>query len=154
MLVKVRVALAAPVVAGLKVTVNGTLSPAGMVTGNERPLTLNTDSSLVLAAVTVTLAPLAVSVPDAVPLVPTTTLPTPRVVGLTASCPAAAAVPVPESGIVSVELEALDVMVTLPLALPVDVGANATLKLVLWPAVKVTGAVIPLSVNPLPLIAT
>ena len=42
---------------------------------------------LELAAVTVTFVPLAVRLPDAVPLVPTTTLPKPRVVGATVSCP-------------------------------------------------------------------
>jgi hypothetical protein len=55
-----------------------------MVTGNERPLTLNAEL-FELAAVTVTFAPLAVKLPDAVPLVPTTTLPRARVVGLTVS---------------------------------------------------------------------
>src|SRR5208337_1309176 len=68
LLVKVSVALAASVVSGLKVTVKGTLWPAGMVTGSDSPPTLNTES-FVLAAVTVTLAPLALKLPDAVPLV-------------------------------------------------------------------------------------
>ena len=43
----------------------------------------------------VTLAPEAVKVPEAVPLVPTTTLPTTNVVGETLNCPAAVVVPVP-----------------------------------------------------------
>src|SRR6202035_2878166 len=102
-----------------------------MVTGNERPLTLNTEL-FELAAVTVTFAPLAVRLPDAVPLVPTTTLPRARVGGVTVSCPTAA-VPVPDSGTVSVELDAVEVRVRLPLALVADCGANATLKLTLWP---------------------
>jgi hypothetical protein len=53
----------------------------------------------------------------------------------------------------SVELDAVEVIVTLPLAAPVVVGVNVTLKLMLCPAVSVTGAVIPLRLNPLPLIA-
>jgi hypothetical protein len=51
-------------------------------------------------------------------------------------------------------LEAFEVMVTLPLADPDIVGANATVKLVLWPAIKVIGALIPPSVKPDPLTAT
>ena len=146
------VALAAPVVAGLKVTVKETLWAAGMVTGSDSPPTLNTEL-FVLAPVTVTLAPLAVSIPDELPLVPTTTLPRSMLVGVTASCPTAA-VPVPDKGMVRVGFEALDVMVRLPLALPADDGANETVNVVLCPAMSVTGVVIPLKLNPEPLIET
>jgi hypothetical protein len=90
------VAVAAPDAWGLKVTVEEALWPAGMVTGSERPPMLNAEL-LELAAVTVTFVPLAVRFADAVPQVPTTTLPKPRVVGVTVSCPAAA-VPVPDNG--------------------------------------------------------
>ena len=148
----VSVALAAPVVAGLKVTVNETLWPAGIVTGSGSPLTLNAEL-FVLAPVTVTLAPLAVNFPDELPLVPTTTMPRSMVVGVTASCPTAA-VPVPDKGMVRVGFEALEVIVRFPLALPADDGANETLKVALCPAVRVTGVVIPLKLNPEPLIAT
>jgi hypothetical protein len=144
--------LAAPDTSGLKVTVNGALWPAGIVTGKERPLRLNTEL-FELAAVTVTFEPLAVRLPDAVPLTPMTTLPRPRVVGLTVSCPAAAA-PVPDSGMVSVGFDAVEVIVRLPLALTAEAGVNVTVKLTLWPAVSVTGAVIPLTLYPVPLIPT
>ena len=40
------------------------------------------------------------------------------------------------------------------IAAPADVGANLTLKVALWPAVSVTGAVIPLRLNPVPLAVT
>ena len=123
-----------------------------MVTGSERPPMLNAEL-LELAAVTVTLVLLAVRLPDAVPLVPTTTLPKPRVVGVIVSCPAAA-VPVPDSGIVSVGLVAFEVTVTLPLADAADCGVNVTLNVALWPGVSVTGAVIPVRPNPVPLIPT
>jgi hypothetical protein len=63
---------------------------------------------LLLTALTVTLDPPAVRLPDAVPLVPTTTLPTARVVGLTPSVEAVEAVPIPESGSVTVESEAVE----------------------------------------------
>jgi len=79
-------------------------------------------------------------------------LPKPRLLGLDPSAPGAT--PVPDKGIVRVGLEAVEVIVTLPLTLPVDPGVNVALKLTLCPAVNVTGAVIPLRVNPVPLIPT
>src|SRR3954466_10961884 len=82
LLVIVNVALAAAAVCGLNVMVNAALCPDGMVTGKERPPTLKAEL-LVLAPVTVTLPPLAVKLPDAVPLWPTTTLPNARVAGVT-----------------------------------------------------------------------
>lgn len=152
MLVKVSVALAGAETCGLKVTVKEVLWPAGTVTGSARPPTLNTEL-FELTAVTVTFAPLAVRFPDAVPLVPTTTLPRPRVVGETVSCPVTAA-PVPDTGIVSVGLDAFEVMVMLPLALAAVCGANVTVKLALCPDVSVAGVVIPVKLNPVPLTPT
>jgi hypothetical protein len=153
LLVKVRVALAAPVVCGLNVTLNDALCPAGIVTGNDRPLRLNA-ALLELAAVTVTLAPLAVNVPVPVPLLPRVTLPSARVVGATVSCPATPPVPVPESGTTKVESDASEIIITLPFTVPADVGLNETLKVLLCPGVKVTGTVIPLTLNPAPLAVT
>ena len=85
-------------------------------------------------------------------LLPTVTLPKLRVVGLAPSVPGVT--PVPDNGIDRVGLEALDVMVMLPLALPAEDGLNETVKVVLCPAVRVRGAVMPLRLNPLPLIVT
>ena len=45
----------------------------------------------------------------------------------------------------------LEVMLTLPLAAPLAVGANSTVNDVLCPAFKVTGTLRPLTLNPLPL---
>jgi SpoU rRNA methylase family enzyme len=132
--------------------VNGTLLPAAIVTGNDKPPTLNTEL-FELAAVTVTLAPLAVKLPDAVPLVPTTTLPKARVVGLTVSCPTAVT-PVPDNGIVSVGFDAFEVIVTFPLAAPAEGGVNETLKVALCPDVSVTGAAMPFTLKPDPLTPT
>jgi hypothetical protein len=135
LLVRVSVALTVPLTMGLKVMVKGTLWPAGMVTGSDSPPTLNTEL-LLLAAVTVTLAPLAVIVPDAVPLWPTTTLPRPRVVGAMESVPAVT-VPVPDSGTVRVGFEALDAIVMLPVMVPATVGINFALKVQLAPGARV-----------------
>ena len=67
LLVIIKVALAAVAVCGLKVMLNAALCPDGIVTGSERPPTLKTEL-FVLAAVTVTLPPLALKLPEAVPL--------------------------------------------------------------------------------------
>jgi len=152
LLVNVSEAAAAPAVCGLKVTVNGALWPAGIVNGSERPPTLNTEL-FVLAPVSVTLAPLAARLPEAVPLVPATTLPRANVAGFTLNCPTAV-VPVPETGMVNVGFEASELRVTFPLVLPADCGANDTLKPTLWPAPNVTGVVMPPRLNPVPLIPT
>ena len=93
-----------------------------------------------------------VTVSDKDCLFPTVTLLKLRLVGLAPNVPGAT--PVPDNGIVSVGFEALDVMVRLPLALPGDDGAKETLKVALCPAVSVTGVVIPLKLNPEPLIPT
>jgi hypothetical protein len=150
LLVTVSVALADPTAVGLNVIVKGTLCPSGMVTGRVSPLILNAEL-LILAAVTVTLAPLAVRFPLAVPLAPSTTLPTAIVEGETLSCPAAA-VPIPVNETDIVEFEAFEETVTVPLALPEAAGENMTLNGALCPAASVKGTVIPLRVKPVPLI--
>ena len=148
MLVNVSVAVAVPVVEGLNVTVNGADWPAKIVTGSEIPFTTNA-VLFVLAPVTVTLAPVTFKLPDAVPLVPTTTSPTAIVLAETPSWPVVV-VPVPDKATVSVGLEAFDVSVRVPVALPAAVGVKVTLIIVFVPGPSVSGVVIPLSVNALP----
>lgn len=123
-----------------------------MIAGSGKPPSANREL-LEVAAVTVTLAPLALRVPEPVPLAPTATLPTPTGAGVALSTPAAVD-PAPAKEMVKVGLDPFDVTVTLPLALIVDVGAKVTVKLALCPAVSVTGGVIPLRVKPVPLIPT
>lgn len=79
---------------------------------------------------------------------PTTTEPNAIDVGFAVTNPSATALPL--SGIVRVGLEPSEVIVTDPFALPVEDGANFTLKLTLWPEFKVVGRVRPLMVNPAP----
>ena len=83
---------------------------------------------------------------------PTVIVPKLRLLGLEPSAPGAT--PVPANGMVSDGLEAFEVIVTVPLALPADAGVNVTLKVALCPDVSVTGAVMPLRLNPVPLIPT
>ena len=85
-------------------------------------------------------------------MLPTITLPKLTVVGFEPRVPGAT--PVPDNGMVRVGLEALEVIVALPLTLPADAGVNVTVKVALCPPVNVTGVVIPLRLSPVPLIPT
>jgi hypothetical protein len=85
-------------------------------------------------------------------LLPTVTLPKFRLAGFDPKAPNV--VPVPDNGMVKVGLDAVEVIVRLPVTLPADVGLNVTVKVALCPAVRVTGAVIPLRLNPVPLTPT
>jgi len=121
-----------------------------MVTGRDSPPTENAEL-FVVAAVTVTLAPVAVKLPEAEPLVPSTTLPMASVDGDTPSCPTDV-VPLPDNEMVSVGSDASEVIVMLPLSLVADDGANSTPNVVLCPAASVSGVVTPVKVYPVPLI--
>jgi hypothetical protein len=80
---------------------------------------------------------------------PNVTLPKLRLAGLAPRVPPET--PVPDSAIVSVESEAFELMVTVPLALPPAWGANRTLNVVLCDALSVSGVVMPVSPKPVPL---
>ena len=69
------------------------------------------------------------------------TVPKARLVGLTAKSPpiAEVAVPIPESGILTVPLGALETIARFPLTLPANCGVNVTLNFRLFPAPRVTG---------------
>jgi hypothetical protein len=75
-------------------------------------------------------------------------------VGTAVSVPPVAATDVPLRGIAKLGFEAFDVTVAVPVNVPADAGANFTVKVVLCPAVKVTGVVIPETLNPVPDAAT
>jgi hypothetical protein len=79
---------------------------------------------------------------------PTVTLPKLTLEGVTEIC---GCTPVPLREIDAGELVALLTTVTLPERLPVEVGANVTLKDVDWPAARLKGSVIPLVLYPAPL---
>jgi hypothetical protein len=76
-------------------------------------------------------------------------LPKARLVGLAVRVPCVT--PVPERGMLRFVFDAVEVMLTLPLAAPAVVGLNSTENEVLWPAVRVTGRDRPLKLNPVPL---
>jgi hypothetical protein len=153
LLAKEAVAVAAPLAVGENFTVKFTGVAVVTVTGNVRPVTVNSDALVppMVTDATVTLPPVAVKVPVAVPLAPSPTLPT-AIGDVTAKVVLVEATAVPLNGMERLGLDASDVMVTLPLKLPVDCGEKVTLSDVLWPGVRVTGGVMPDMVKPVPLI--
>jgi hypothetical protein len=76
-------------------------------------------------------------------------LPNARLVGFAVSVPCVT--PVPESGMLKLESDPVEVMLMFPLTAPLALGLKATVKDVLWPAFRVTGNARPLKLNPEPL---
>ncbi|MGB8535946.1 MAG: hypothetical protein WCD57_06000, partial [Acidobacteriaceae bacterium] len=113
------------------------------------PLALNPVPVVVTLAIVTFEFPLFVKVALKVLLLPSFTFPKLKLVGLAPS-KSVAAPPVPLNGIVSGELGPLLTRDTDPLTLPVLVGANAALKVVLAPAASVAGIERPLIVKPVP----
>jgi len=90
-----------------------------------------------------------VRVSDKACLFPTVTVPKSRLVGFAPTVPCET--PVPDNGSDNEVLGASEVIVTLPLALPAMSGANVAVNVVLCEALSARGAVMPLSLNPVPL---
>ena len=139
-----------PLTSGEKVTVKGTLCPAAIVTGSERPPIVNWEL-FEDAEDTVTLAPVAVRTPLWFELEPTVTVPNDTDAGDAASCPTVL-VPEPERATERLESVALEEIVNAPLAVPTEFAVKPTLRVRLCPAAKVCGLK-PLTVKPVPLTA-
>ena len=121
--------LAVPALVGVKVAVNVTLWLAVRVRGKVNPLTEKV-APVKFACERVTAdPPVLVSVSDRLVLLPTCTLPKARLVGFAASTPAAT--PVPESGMLSGELDASETILNAPLAAPALAGAKVAVKVTL-----------------------
>ena len=144
--------LAAPLAVGAKSTVKDVLCPAASVTGLK---TLNKLKPVPLALTAETdmlVCPEFVNVSDKVVLLPTWTLPNGRLVGVGVSAPWAT--PVAVSGMLKLGFVPFEVMLTLPLAAPLVVGAKSTVKDALCPAASVTGMKGTLKLKPVPLALT
>ena len=123
----VRLPLTAPPAVGANLTVNVALCPPLSVSGVVIPLTL-IPVPVIPTWETETLdPPVFVIVSESDPVLPTFTLPKLRLVGFALKAPGAT--PVPDT--LMVRLEALDVMVTVPLAFPLAFGSNVTVNVVL-----------------------
>jgi len=149
--VTVTLPLAVAADAGVKVTVKLALCPGVSVTGVEIPcMAKPVPLTPTLEIVTVE-PPVLVTVSGSGWLVPVCTVPKFKLVGFAPSAPSAA--PVPVNATDSEGFGASEVIVTLPLALPVALGAKVTVNVALLEASTASGVVMPLSVNPLPLTA-
>lgn len=150
--VTVRLPLTLPPEVGVNVALKLALCPAVSVSGVVIPLSVNPVPLIPSWEIVTLEPPVLVTVPERDCLLPTVTMPKLRLVGFDASAPAAT--PAPDNGTVRVGVGAFEVIVMLPVAFAADCGANVTVKPALCPAASVTGAVIPLSVKPVPLIPT
>lgn len=132
-----------PAEVGVKFALKETAWLGPMVKGEEMPLMLKPAPLLEIAETVTSDAPVLPRVIGMVLVVFTLTLPKAALVGLEARVPGPT--PVPPSGIVSVGLEAFEVMVSVPIAVPTVVGAKVTVKFVLLEALIVNGVVSPLN---------
>ena len=143
--------LALPLDWGLKVTFNVALCPAGIVMGVLRGSMANPAPVIVNWLIVRAAPPELVSVVASFLLLPTTTVPKDKLVGLAAS--AAGETAVPEREMLGTTFGAELVIESAPVAAPTVLGANATLKFALCPGARVMGVVTPFSANPFPVTA-
>ena len=109
------------------------------------PLPLNPVPEVVIWEMVKFALPVLLTAIDCVPLLPTVMLPKLALVGLAVSCTTGAAAPIPVSGRLAGEFEALLTTETLPVAVPVTGGAKFTINEVVAPAANVIGTVNPLA---------
>jgi len=131
------------------------------VRGNVRPLRLNPEPDAVACEIVALALPELVSVAVWLCVVPTATFPKVTLAGAMAICPGV--VPSPDTvttALVGADCgladwpctafmvrEAAPLTDTFPVTSPADLGANVSVKVVLWPAESVRGRVSPLKVN-------
>lgn len=120
----------APLVLGVYVSVTCLLAPALMVRGRLNPVTLKSDPTTLAADTVTEPVPLFVKVVVFVVLFPITTLPNARLVGDALNRKVGVAVAVPERDTTGGVFGALLVIVSVPVKLPVVVGANFTVRFV------------------------
>jgi hypothetical protein len=137
---------------GVKVTLKVALCPAMSVAGVEIPLTLKPVPLTPTCEMVSVDPPVFVTVSDNTCLLPTVTVPKSRLVGFDPTAPCVT--PVPDSGSDSEGFGASEVIVTVPLALPAVRGENVAVNVVLCEAVRASGVVMPLNLNPVPLTET
>jgi hypothetical protein len=140
--------VALPSVVGANVTVNVVFAPALIDFGAVR-FVVKPAPEIVAAVMFRVALPVFVSVTVWLALLPTATLPKATGDGLMVIV-ACVAVPDPLKLISNGDPGALLATDTLPVAFPAVVGANVTVKLVVWPGPRLAGALQPVSVKPVP----
>ena len=151
MLTRARFPTTLPVVVGANFTLRLALPPALRISGNVSPLILN-PAPVTVGRETVRLTvPPFLSVSGKMLLLPTKTFPKFKLVGVTDRVPVELLLVVPpEREILVGEFVALLATETVPVRLPLTVGANLTLKETLCPGARLRGRERPLMLNPLP----
>jgi hypothetical protein len=139
-----------PVVVGANFTLRLALPPTLRISGNVSPLILN-PAPVTVGRETVKLTvPTFFSVSGKTLLFPTRTFPKFKLVGVTDRVPVELLLVVPpEREILVGEFVALLATETVPVRLPLTVGANLTLKETLCPGARLRGRERPLMLNPL-----
>jgi len=135
-------------VVGASVTVNVVFAPGLTDFGTAR-FVVKPEPEIVAAVMLRVALPVFVSVTVWLELLPIATLPKATGDGLIVIV-ACVTVPEPLRLIASGEPGALLLIETLPVALVDVVGANVIVKLVVWPGVRLAGALHPVSVKPVP----
>src|SRR2546425_3321327 len=142
--------VAVPAVVDAKTTLKLAVCPAAKVSGAVRPLALKPlPETLICEMLTLELPELVRVTVCGVLWLPTVTFPKLRLVGL-AVRRKVEVTPVPLNAMAEGELGASLTSERLPVTLPALVGAKATLKLVLCPALRVSGTVRPVMLKPFP----
>jgi len=142
--------VAVPAVVDAKTTLKLAVRPAAKVSGAVRPLALKPlPETWICEMLTLELPELVRVTVCGVLLLPTVTFPKLRLLGLAVRSKVEVT-PVPLNAMVEWELEASLTSERLPVTLPALAGAKATLKLVLCPALRVSGTVRPVMLKPFP----
>jgi hypothetical protein len=147
LLVMLTLPVTLPAAVGAKLTDPATLAPAAMFNGRLNPVTVKPVPVGVMADTVNVPVPELVSVKGRAEVVPVFTLPNAMLVGLTESC---GAIPVPVTDTGETAVDELLVKLTLPVTLPLAVGANFTEPATLAPAAMFRGSVKPETETPAP----
>jgi hypothetical protein len=142
--------LSVPATVGANFAVNDALIFGLIVCGRVSPLMLNPVPEALPAEIVTLAVPVFVNVTGIEALAPARMLPKFTLAGLADSFPCA---PVPLKAIESVESVALLVIVIVPEEFPAAVGVKRVTKPVFSPEESVKGAVSPVMLNPVPLMA-
>jgi hypothetical protein len=117
--------VALPVAEGANCPLKVVLCPAASVSGTDKPVMLKPVPEALAAEIVTLAVPELLNVKVCAPLLPTSIFPKLKLEGLAVSVPCT---PVPLKVIVAGEFVALLATLTLPVTLPVEAGAKATLR--------------------------
>ena len=127
--------LTGPAAVGANVTPRLTVWPAANVTGREGPLKLNCGFEIVICETVTAAVPVFLMTTGSVLRMPIPTLPKAVEAGLADNN---SVTPTPDNGTVCGEFVAVLSIERVPVSAPVVVGVKITLRVVLWPASRIT----------------